>query len=131
MADQSSSKGATFTFVLGVFAGFAVLLTVIQAIWGESTINDPREEDRLKNKEEITAVQTALIEKMGLNDKAKTADLYAKTAASLKAKTPKASTMLVPGSPTQLKQLAEAAAAAPAPAPAAAKSATPPAPAAK
>jgi hypothetical protein len=122
MADQSSSKGATLTFVLGIFAGFAVLLTIIQAIWGESTINDPREEERLKNKDEITATQTALIEKMGLKDKAKSADLYAKTAAALKTKTPKASAMLVPGSPTQLKQ-AEAASAAPAPA--AAPAATP------
>ena len=123
MADKSSSKGATFTFVLGIFAGFAVLLAAIQALFGDPTLNDPREEERLKFKDEIAAAQAPLLDAMGLKDKSRTADLLKKTAEALKAKTPKASSMLVPGSPTQLKQMA-------APAPAAAP-ATPPAPASK
>lgn len=119
MAENSSSKGATFTFVLGIFAGFAVLLAAIQALFGDPTLNDPREEERLKFKDEITAGQAPLLEKMGLKDKSRTADLLKKTAEALKAKTPKASTMVVPGSPTQLKQVAAAAPAPAAPAPAA------------
>ena len=130
MADKSSSKGATFTFVLGIFAGFAILLAAIQALFGDPTLNDPREEERLKFKDEIAAAQTPLLDAMGLKDKSRTADLLEKTAEVLKAKTPKASTMLVPGSPTQMKQMAApppaAAPAAPAPA---SKPATAPAPA--
>lgn len=130
MADKSSSKGATFTFVLGIFAGFAVLLAAIQALFGDPTLNDPREEERLKFKDEIAAAQAPLLDAMGLKDKSRTTDLLKKTAEVLKAKTPKASTMVVPGSPTQLKQMAApapaAAPATPAPAP---KPATPPAPA--
>jgi hypothetical protein len=135
MADNSSSKGATFTFVLGIFAGFAVLLAALQALFGDPTLNDPREEERLKFKDEITAAQAPLLEKMGLKDKSRTADLLKKTAEALKAKTPKASTMVVPGSPTQLKQAAAvpaapAPAASPAPAtPPAAKPASAPGPA--
>ena len=128
MADNPSSKGATFTFVLGIFAGFALLLAVIQGLFGDPTQNDPREEERLKFKDEVTATQAPLLEKMGLKDKSRTADLFKKTAEVLKGKTPKASTMLVPGSPTQLKQAAAPAPAAPT-APAAAAPAAPAAPA--
>lgn len=118
------SKGATFTYVLGAFAVFAVALSLLQSWKGQTPVDD-RAELRAANTAEIKKAQGELIAKMGLDDKAKAAATFEKTAAALKGKSPAASKMVVPGSPTQLK-----AAPAPAPAPAAAPAAAP-APAAK
>ena len=117
----SRGKGATFTYVLGAFAVFAVAHSLIQA-WQGSTPVDERAALRTANTAEIKKAQGELIAKMGLDDKAKSAALFEKTAAALKAKAPAASKTVVPGSPTQLKAVpapAPAPAAAPAPAPAA------------
>ena len=110
-----AGKGATFTFVLGAFAAFAVLLSLFQASMG-GTPADPRAAERAANTAEIQKAQNELIGKMGISDKAKAAALFAKTAEALKAKAPAASKTVVPGSPTQLKMPPPAAPAAPAPA---------------
>lgn len=114
--DNTSATGATFTWVLGCFAGFAVLFYLIQALFGGVAETDPRAGERLAARREIAKEQTELLAKMGLNDEAKRAEVFAKTAAGLKTKKPVKSAALVPGSPTQLKQMAAEAAAAPAPA---------------
>jgi hypothetical protein len=106
-----AGKGATFTFVLGAFAAFAVLLSLFQA-WKGETPSDPRAADRLAFAAEIQKAQNELIGKMGISDKAKAAALFAKTAETLKAKAPAASKTVVPGSPTQLKMAPPAAPAA-------------------
>ena len=108
---NSTGKGATFTFVLGAFAAFAVLLSLLQA-WTGGVPEDPRAAERIANTAEIQKAQTELISKMGISDKAKAAVLFAKTADALKAKAPAPSKMVVPGSPTQLKMAPPAAPAA-------------------
>ncbi|OYW77460.1 MAG: hypothetical protein B7Z37_04275 [Verrucomicrobia bacterium 12-59-8] len=114
--DQTKKAGATFLWVLGAFAGFAVLFTIIQAINDSKQGFDPREQERRDNTAEILKAQAENIAKLGLNDAAKKKAVFEKTLAALGAKKPGVSTQVVPGSPTQLKQ---AAASAPAPAPAA------------
>lgn len=118
---DSSNRGATPTFVLGAFAAFAVLLSLIQW-WRGGPPPDERAALRLANTAEVTKAQDELLDRMGLKDKAKSAALYEKVAADLKKKPPVVSKMVVPGSPTQLKQAAPAPAA---PAPAAPASAVP------
>ncbi len=100
-------------WVLGCFAGFAVLFYLIQSLFGGAMETDPRAGERLAASQEVAKEQTALLEKMGLNDAAKRKAVFAKTAAELKNKKPAKSAALVPGSPTQLKQMAAEAAAAP------------------
>lgn len=129
--DQTKKAGATFTWVLGAFAGFAVLFIALQAFSDSKQGFDPRAKERSDNTAEIQAAQTKSIAALGLNDAAKKQAIFEKTVAALAAKKSGVSTQVVPGSPTQLKQAA--ASAAPAPAPAAASgapAATTPAPAA-
>ena len=114
--DPSKKAGATFVWVLGAFAGFAVLFVLIQALTDSKQGFDPREQERRDNTAEILKAQSESIAKLGLNDPAKKKAVFEKTLAALAAKKPGVSTQVVPGSPTQLKQ---AAASAPAPAPAA------------
>jgi len=114
--ETSKKAGATFLWVLGAFAGFAVLFSVLQST--VSTPEDPRVPERLAAKEEITKLQDANLTAMGLKDPAKKAEAFNKVLTTLKAKPVGASTQVVPGSPTQLKQAAAAAPAAPAAAPA-------------
>ena len=118
--ETSKKAGATFLWVLGAFAGFAVLFSILQST--VTTPEDPRVPERLAAKEEITKVQDANLTAMGLKDPAKKAEVFNKALTALKAKPVGASTQVVPGSPTQLKQ---AAAAAPAAAPAAPAPAAP------
>jgi len=118
----TSKAGATFLWVLGAFASFAILFFLIQAGFAKQGAEDPRAPERLANKEEILKAQSELITKMGFDDTAKKSAIFSKTLETLKAKPTGVSTQVVPGSPTQLKQ-----AATPAPAPAAAPAATPPA----
>jgi hypothetical protein len=124
--DPSKKAGATFTWVLGAFAGFAVLFIFIQSITDSKQGFDPREQERRDNTAEILKAQAENIAKLGLNDEAKKTAVFEKTVAALAAKKTGVSTQVVPGSPTQLKQ---AAAAAPAPAAPAAPSSAPAAPA--
>lgn len=131
-SEPPKKAGATFLWVLGAFAGFAVLFSLIQASVDSKLGDDPRAPERLANTAEIVKAQNENLAKIGFSDTAKKKAVFDKTVAQLGAKKPTVSTQVVPGSPTQLKQ---AAAAAPAPAvaptPAAAPAATPtPAPAA-
>lgn len=108
-------KGASFVFVFAIFAFFAVVLSFLQA-WKGDAPPDARAEARLANTAEIKKAQGDLITRMGLDDHAKAAALFEKTATALKSKAPAASKTVVPGSPTQLKMAPPAA---PVPAPAA------------
>ena len=119
--ENTSKAGATFLWVLGAFASFAVLFLVIQTLGARRGEVDPRAPERLANTAEIAKAQTELIAKMGLNDAAKKDAVFTKALEVIQARKPAVSTQVVPGSPTQLKQAA--AAAVPAPAPAAAPAA--------
>lgn len=123
--EQPPKAGATFLWVLGAFAGFAVLFSVIQSLSGSKLGVDPRAAERIANTAEITKAQSENLAKIGLNDAAKRKAVFEKTVAAAAAKKPAASTQVVPGSPTQLKQAAAAAAPAPAPATPAAAPTTP------
>lgn len=128
--EPSKKAGATFLWVLGAFAGFAVLFTLIQSGVDSKLGQDPRASERTANTAEITKAQNENLSKIGMTDAAKQKAVYQKALSALGAKKPAASTQVVPGSPTQLKQAA-AAATAPAPAAAPAAPAAPaPAPAA-
>ncbi|MBK8094639.1 MAG: hypothetical protein IPK32_22395 [Verrucomicrobiaceae bacterium] len=129
-SESTPKAGATFLWVLGAFAGFAVLFSIIQAVGAGSAVADPRSIDREAARKEIVAAQDANLTAMGLKDPAKKAEAITKSLAALKAKAVGVSTQVVPGSPTQLKQAAAAAPAAPAAAaPATAPAAPAPAPA--
>ena len=113
---NTSKTGATFLWVLGAFASFAVLFLIIQNVGAKKVEIDPRAPERLAITAEINKAQTELVSKMGLNDAAKKDAIFAKTLELIQSRKQGVSTQVVPGSPTQLKQ---AAATAPAPAPAA------------
>lgn len=124
---NTSKSGATFLWVLGAFASFAVLFLVIQTLGGRQAEVDPRAPERLANTAEITKAQTELVTKMGLKDAAKKDAIFTKALEVIQSRKPAVSTQVVPGSPTQLKQAAAAAVVAPAPAAAPAAPATAPA----
>ncbi len=113
-SETSSKSSASFLWVSGAFVGFAALFFIVQALFGKAPVTDPRSPDRLAIKGEVLAEQNALIAKMGLDDEAKRAAIFAKAAAELKSRKATKSAFLVPGSPTQLKQMAEGAAPPPA-----------------
>ncbi|MFN0075382.1 MAG: hypothetical protein ACKVY0_02795 [Prosthecobacter sp.] len=131
-SDPSPKAGATFLWVLGAFAGFAVLFILIQAMSASKLGFDPREDERTANTAEIVKAQTENLAKIGFSDAAKKKAVFEKSLTALAAKQPAVSTQVVPGSPTQLKQAAAAmpAAAAPASTAPAAPAAPAPAPAA-
>lgn len=115
--ETSSKKGATFSWLVLTFVGFTLLFYLIQTLFGAKERIDPRSEDRLAFKAAVTEQQGELMSKLGLSDEAKRQAIFAKTAAALASKKVGKSDTLVPGSPTQLKQMeAEAAAAAATPA---------------
>lgn len=117
-AASTSKPGAPFLWVFGAFTSFAILLAIFLNFAKPAPV-DPREPERLANKEEILKAQAELTAKMGLNDSSKKSAVFDKTLSLIASRKPAPSTQVVPGSPTQLKQ----AAAAPAPAPAAAPAA--------
>ncbi|WP_395749509.1 hypothetical protein [Prosthecobacter sp.] len=122
--DQPKKAGATFTWVLGAFAGFAVLFILIQAVSDSKQGFDPREQERHNNTAEILAAQAKNISSLGLSDPENKKKVFKDAFDDIaKKRSETASKQVVPGSPTQLKQ----AAAAPAPAPAPAAGGTPPA----
>lgn len=105
-----SKPEAPFLWVLTIFVGFAVLLFAAKTLFGGSgEYLDPRAETRLELKQTVLKEQNELLSKMGLDDKTKREALFASTAESLKKKKVEKSGAVVPGSPTQLKQLSEAA----------------------
>lgn len=125
-SDPPKKAGATFLWVLGAFAGFAVLFSLIQTASGSKQGFDPREQERRDNTAEINKAQNESLAKLGLNDAAKKKTVFEKALVEIAAKKASVSSQVVPGSPTQLKQAAAAAAAVPAsPAPAAAAPAPP------
>lgn len=123
--DPSKKAGATFVWVLGAFAGFAVLFVLIQSLSDSKAGFDPRAQERSDNTAEILKAQNENIAKLGLNDDAKKKAVFEKTIAELGAKKAGVSTQVVPGSPTQLKQAAASVPAPAAPAPAAPAPAAP------
>ena len=128
-SDPSPKAGATFLWVLGAFAGFAVLFIVIQAMSGSKLGFDPRADERTANTAEILKAQTENLAKIGFSDAAKKKAVFEKSLTTLAAKKPAVSTQVVPGSPTQLKQAAAAMPAAAPGSPASAPAAAPAAPA--
>lgn len=119
MSDSPSNKRAPgFVWLLGVFAGFAVLGSVLSKVFTNER-PDPRAAERSANLAEISKAQNDNLAKMGL-EKGKSAERLAASLEVLKKQAPTKSNMVVPGSPTQLKQAATsppaAAPAAPAPA---------------
>jgi hypothetical protein len=115
MSNPTNSKNAPgFVWLLGAFAGFAVLAAVLQSLFSAER-SDPRAAERLANWAEISAAQQANLQKMGL-EQGKSSAALAKGLSLVSALAPAKSNMVVPGSPTQLKQAATAAPAAPAPA---------------
>lgn len=128
--EQPKKAGATFLWVLGAFTGFAVLFILIQSMVDSKQGQDPRAEERYATTAEVTHAQNDNLAKIGFNDSARKQAVVSKALAELGAKKSAASTQVVPGSPTQLKQAAAAAAPAPAPAsPAQAPAPAAPAPA--
>jgi hypothetical protein len=112
--ETPKKAGATFLWVLGAFAGFAVLFSFIQAVSSAAASQDPRAPERIAAKDEITKAQDANLAALGLKDPAKKAAAFTKALTDLKAKPVGISTQVVPGSATQLKQAAATAPAAPA-----------------
>ena len=117
--EPSKKAGATFLWVLGAFAGFAVLFSFFQAFADPKLGEDPRAAERLANTAEIAKLQSENSAKLGFDDAAKKQAVFKKALADLGSKKPAVSTQVVPGSPTQLKQAAAAATAPAAPATAA------------
>lgn len=113
----SNRTGVGILTLLGSFAGFAVLFYLVQlAFGGSGQVEDPRSPERLTIKAEIAKAQSELLGKMGLTDEKRRQAVFEKTVATLQAKKPVKSGVVVPGSPTQLKQMAaEAPATTPAP----------------
>jgi hypothetical protein len=124
--DQPKKAGATFTWVLGAFAFFAVLFLFIQAFNDSKAGFDPRAQERSDNTAEILKAQGENIAKLGLNDAVIKEKVFQDTLDMFAAKKPGTSTQVVPGSPTQLKQAAAAAVPAPAAAPAPTAAVSPP-----
>ena len=125
-ASTTSTRAPGFVWLLGAFAGFAILAAVLTSLFSAER-TDSRIPDRLANWDEIHKAQLANVQKMGLEE-GKSAAALAKGLTLVAGQAPSKSGMVVPGSPTQLKQAAAAAApAAPAAAPAPAAPAPAPA----
>jgi hypothetical protein len=111
MSDASSPQRAPgIVWLLGALAGFAVVAMLLNGVLA-GTRTDPRLAVRTSNRADIEKINNENLVKLGLV-KGKSEDALGKGLAAVKAMSPTTSTVVVPGSPTQLKQ----AAAAPAPA---------------
>lgn len=122
-ANSSTSTNrplSIFVGVLAAFASFALIAAILQAVAGGKP-DDPLSVERLEKKADVAAEQDALIEKYGLKTNADS--VFANAATQIQSRKVEATTVVVPGSPTAIKQAA--AAPAPAPTPAPAPSATP------
>ena len=108
----SSRPLSIFVGVLAAFASFALIAAILQLFAGGKPV-DPLSAERLKKKSDIAAEQNALIEKYGLKSNAEV--VIANAVTQIKSRKVEATTAVVPGSPTAIKQAA-AAPAAPAPA---------------
>lgn len=107
-----SSALSIFVGTLAAFAFFAVITALLQYKFGGKAA-DPNREVRLQNKADIAKEQNALVEKYGLKGDAPA--VFEKAQAVIQGRKVSATTQVVPGSPTALKQAAAPAAATPAP----------------
>ena len=114
--NTSSSRLSVALGVFGALAGFAVVTVLFQWSAGGKPI-DPSVAERLKKKETVAGEQAALIEKYGMESSAKADAVFGKVGDQLKARKVAASSVVVPGSPTAIKQAPVAAPAPPAPTP--------------
>lgn len=114
-ASSPSRVLSVFVGTLAAFASFAVLTSLLQGIAGGKPA-DPLSKDRIDKRNAVVAEQKALLEKYGLAGNADA--LFEKSAAQILTRKEAASTVVVPGTPTALKQAAPAAPATPAAAPA-------------
>lgn len=107
---------ALFVGMLAAFASFAVVSAVLQWSAGGKPA-DPTSEVRIKNRDTIRTEQDALLKKSGILENADA--VIAKSVEQIKQRKAGETKIVVPGSPTAVKQAAAApapAAAAPAPA---------------
>ncbi|MEI6533936.1 MAG: hypothetical protein WCN98_01250 [Verrucomicrobiaceae bacterium] len=109
----SSRPLSIFVGVLAAFASFALIAAILQFAAGGNQV-DPLSVERLKKKSDIAAEQNALIEKYGLKSNAEV--VIANAVTQIKSRKVEATTAVVPGSPTAIKQAAVAPAPAVAPA---------------
>jgi hypothetical protein len=109
-APPAQSRGPLVILgTLAAFASFALIAAILQT-WAGGRPSDPQSELRLKNKAEIAEAQSTLLKKAGLAYNPDAA--IAKAVAQIGMRKLETSKVVVPGSPTAIKQ------AAPAPAPA-------------
>jgi hypothetical protein len=114
MSSASTNRAPGFFWILAVFATFATTAALLN--WfGEQERPNPRDAERAALAAEIKKGHQDSLKQMGLVSGNSTGTLAA-VLPKLQAMTPSKSAMLVPGSPTQLKQAAAAAPAAQAPA---------------
>ena len=112
-APHPPSRGPLITLgALAAFASFAVIAAILQTCAGGKP-SDPQSEVRLKNKAEIAEAQSALLKKSGLADNADA--VIAKSVEQIGTRKLEVSKVVVPGSPTAIKQSAPAPAPVPAP----------------
>lgn len=90
---------------LTAFASFAVIASLIQGIWGGKPA-DATSKDRIEKRSAAVADQKALLDKYGLTEHS--AEVFEKAATQIKARKESATTFVVPGTPTALKQAATA-----------------------
>lgn len=114
MSDSVSKPAPGFFWLLTAFLGFAALAMVLNALFVGERPN-PRDAVRAENTAVLKEAQNKNLERLGLVP-GKSAATLAKGLALVQAAKPVTSTMVVPGSPTQLKQAAQSAAPAPTPA---------------
>lgn len=93
-----------FFWVFGAFISFAVLLAVLLNL-ADPASTDPKESERLANKDEIMKSQAEVMDKLRINQVGKREEVIKRALEYLASKKPVASLQVVPGSPTQLKQI--------------------------
>lgn len=93
-----------FLWVFGAFTSFAILLAFLLNL-ADPALSDPRESERLANKDEIAKAQADLLAKLGVNSTGTRDQIISKTVEYFASKKSAASSQVVPGSSTQLKQI--------------------------
>lgn len=110
---STSRPWSIFVGVLAAFASFAVVAAILQAVAGGKP-SDPLSAERLKKKADVAVEQDALIEKYGLKSNANV--IIANAVTQIQSRKIETTIVVVPGSPTAIKQAAASPASAPAPA---------------
>ncbi len=102
-AATATKPNTPFLWVFGAFTCFAILLAFLLNLADPASV-DPKESERLANKEEIAKVQAEIMNKLGMTEPSKREELITKSIQFLSSRKPAPSSQVVPGSPTQLKQ---------------------------